>query len=93
MPVARRVLGEGHRVTLKTRWTYASSLCEDPDATLDDLNEAVTTLEDVERTARRVLGGTHPLTGNIDGYLGQVHEILGARKETQPAENLAEEVD
>ena len=29
-------------------------------ATLDDLREAVTTLEDTERIARRVLGGAHP---------------------------------
>ena len=65
----------------------------DADATVDDLGEAVGMLLQTARTARRVLGGAHPLTGNIDGYLGQVHEILGARKETQPAENLAEEVD
>ena len=80
MPVARRVLGEGHRVTLKTRWTYASSLCEDPDATLDDLNEAVTTLEDVERTARRVLGGTHPTTRRIEAALRESRAALRARE-------------
>ena len=62
-------------------------------ATLDDLREAVATLEDTARTARRVLGGAHPLTGNIGEYLREVHGILRARKETQPAENLAEEVD
>ena len=33
---------------------------EDDAATLDDLREAVTTLEDAERIARRVLGGAHP---------------------------------
>ena len=41
---------------------YALALCNDPDATLDDVREAVTTLEDTERTARRVLGGAHPVT-------------------------------
>ena len=60
MPVARRVLGEGHSVTLKMRMVYAGTLYEDTDATLDDLHEAVTTLGDTERTARRVLGGTYP---------------------------------
>ena len=35
-------------------------------ATLDDLREAVTTLEGTERTARRVLGGAHPLTTGIE---------------------------
>ena len=38
----------------------------DTGATLDDLREAVTTLEDTERTARRVLGGAHPLTKSIE---------------------------
>ena len=34
----------------------------DDGATLDDLREAVTTLEETARTARRVLGGAHPVT-------------------------------
>ena len=48
LPVARRVLTDSNEITLKMRWSYALSLYEDPDATLDDLNEAVTTLEDVD---------------------------------------------
>ena len=35
---------------------------EDPGATLDDLRDAVTTLEDTARIARRVFGGAHPTT-------------------------------
>ena len=35
-------------------------------ATLDDYREAVTTLEDAERIARRVLGNAHPLTTGIE---------------------------
>ena len=31
-------------------------------STLGDLREAVTRLEETERTARRVLGGAHPVT-------------------------------
>ena len=84
MPVARRVLGEGHRVTLKTRWTYASSLCEDPDATLDDLNEAVTTLEDARRIARRVFGGAHPITGGLGRDLIKARAALRARETPSP---------
>ena len=56
---------------------------EDPDATLDDLHEAVTTLEEIERTARRVLGGAHPLLEMFEEYLRQSRAILAAR-ETQP---------
>ena len=55
MPVARRVLGESNDVTLRTRCNYAQALYKDEGATLDDLHEAVTTLEETERTARRVL--------------------------------------
>ena len=42
------------------RMNYARALCQADGATLDDIREAVTTLEDLERTAQRVLGGTHP---------------------------------
>ena len=38
-------------------------------ATLDDLREAVTTLEETARLARRVLGGAHPTTVRIEGAL------------------------
>ena len=66
IPVARRVLGENDDRTLKMRLIYARALYKDPGATLDDLREAVTTLEEAERTARRVLGGAHPLTVTIE---------------------------
>ena len=69
MPVARRILGEGNEVTLKMRLLYARALFSDPGATLDDLREAARTLEDMAPTARRVLGGAHPLTGNIERSL------------------------
>ena len=55
--------------TLRMRCSSAEALCTDPGATLDDLHEAVTTLEETERTARRVLGGAHPLTEAIGVYL------------------------
>ncbi len=45
IPVARRVLGESHELTLRIRLGYAQTLYGDPGATLDDLREAVTTLE------------------------------------------------
>ena len=66
MPVARRVLGGNNGSTLKMRWHYAEALYDDPDATLDDLREAVTTLEETARTARRVLGDEHPTTTGIE---------------------------
>ena len=83
IPLARRILGEGATLTLRTRWNYARALYEDPAATLDDLREAVTTLEEIERTARRVFGGAHPLTSAIKQDLQTSRELLDAR-ETQP---------
>ena len=81
MPVARRVLGENDSLTLTMRWNYARSLwlCEDTGPTLADLREAVTTLEDTERIARRVLGGAHPLTMDIENDLQKAQAALYAR--------------
>ena len=81
MPISRRVLGESHRLTLKMRKMYGEALYENPaGATLDDLREAVTTLEDVERTARRVFGGAHPNTMGIEGSLRDARAALRARE-------------
>ena len=57
----------------------------DTGATLDDLREAVTTLEDTERIARQVLGGAHPLTVDIERELRNAQAVLRAREETQGA--------
>ena len=84
MPVARRVLGENDETTLRMGWEYARALYRDNVATLDDHREAVTTLEDVERTARRVLGGAHPLTTAIEQCLRDAQAALRAR-ETPPS--------
>ena len=71
------------------RKSYAGVLYLDPDATLDDLREAVTTLEETERNARRVLGGAHPLTEGIEEDLNDVRAALRAR-ETALAGALAD---
>ena len=83
--VAQRVLGANHAVTLKMRSTYAGALHEDPAATLDDLREAVTTLEEIEPSARRVLGGAHPTTKVIEYDLPKARAALAAR-ESPPSE-------
>ena len=67
--VARRVLGDNNRLTFRMRWCYAMALYEDPAATLDDLREAKTRLEELAPYARRVLGGAHPLTTGIERSL------------------------
>ena len=53
---------------------------EDPGATLDDLREAVKTLEDTAPTARRVLGSAHPNTMGIERALRDARAALRARE-------------
>ena len=79
MPVARRVLGKNNDLTLKMRWLYPIALYKDTSATLDDLREAVATLEDTERTARRVMGGAHPITTGMELSLRNARAVLRAR--------------
>ena len=80
MPVARRVLGEGDMVTLGIRQIYAGALYADEGATLDDLHEAVTMLEDTTRITRRVFGGAHPLTAGMECDLHKARAALRARE-------------
>ena len=79
VPVARRVLGDNVETTLKLRWIHAAALYEDPNAALDDLREAVTTLEETTQIARRVLGAAHPVTAEIEYYLRDARAALRAR--------------
>ena len=79
LPVARRVLGESNDIAIITRWNYARALYEDPAATHGDLHEAVNTLEETERTARRMLGGAHPTTAAIERNLRASRDALYAR--------------
>ena len=78
IPIARRVLGESKDTTLRMRWMYAEAPYSADGATLEDIREAVNELEDTERTARRVLGGAHPITGSIEKGLQQARETLAA---------------
>ena len=64
-------------------WSYAKALFADPAATLDDLREAVTTLEETTRTAQRVLGGAHPTAVDIEVSLRNARAALATR-ETPP---------
>ena len=80
VPVARRVLGNDHIQTIKMRWRYAEALYEDANASLEDMREVATTLEDTGRTARRVLGGAHPVTKGIGCHLQTARATLRARE-------------
>ena len=54
--------------------------CQDSGATLDDLREAVETSEEIERTARRVFGGTHPTAKEMENVLKRARAALRARE-------------
>ena len=81
----RRRIGSLHR------WNYANALYKDKGATLNDLRDAVTTLKETERIARRVLGGQHPLTTGIERNLRYARAALAVR-ETQPSSPPSERV-
>ena len=76
MPVFRRVFGASHEGTVRMNKMYAEALYKDPAATLDDLREAVTTLEDTARIARRVFGGAHPIARWIESGLRDARIVL-----------------
>ena len=63
---------------------YPTALYNDTGATLDDLREAVATLEDAEPTARRVLGSAHPLAKTIGNNLRTARATLCAREPPPP---------
>ena len=92
VPVARRVLGEDHELTLMMRKIYAGALCKGGRATFNDLREAVRTYEDTKRIARRVLGGAHPLTVDIENNLrcARAHEELFRAHATGDMSSLRE---
>jgi hypothetical protein len=80
IPVAQRVLGDGDEMTIGMRGNYARSLYRDPNATLDDIREAVTILEEIAPTARRSLDGAHSLLSNILKSLRYARAALRARE-------------
>ena len=80
MPVARRVLGVNHILMLMLRINYAQALCRDPAGTLVDVRESVETYKDSEQIARRVLGGSHPLTTQIEEEFRDARAVQRARE-------------
>ena len=64
---------------LNMRWLYAAALSKSTGATLNDIREAATTLEETERTARRVLGSAHPITKGIERELQMSAAAYSAR--------------
>ena len=81
MLVSQRVLGDCDHCTLTFKKRFAQTLYEDERATLGDLREAVKTLVETARIARRVLGGAHPDVVGIEGSLRNARTVLRARED------------
>ena len=71
------------------RSIHAAALCNDTSATLNDFREAVTTLEETERTARRVFGGAHPLTTETERDLQFARGTLAAHESQSPGSSYS----
>ena len=84
IPLARRVFGENNEITLRMSYNYAEALHLDLGATLDDLREAVETLEETGRIARRVLGSAHPTVAQMERALQRARAALRARETPPP---------
>ena len=78
IPVARRLLGESHDLTIRLRSTYAVALYESPNATPDNLREAIKQLEEAGRITQRVYGGAHPNVAGIECDLQNARAALRA---------------
>ena len=63
-----------------SRDCFSGPAYRDPGATLADLREAVTILEEIDRTARRVYGNTNPLTIQIKLHLENARADLRAHE-------------
>lgn len=84
LPVARHVFGESDRITLRMRTIYAEALYEDTGAALEELREAVNTIEDTVRIARHVFGSAHPTVKGFEEDLKRSQEALHARETPSP---------
>ena len=84
MPVARRVLGEFHEVTIKMLWVHADILCENNSSTLDDLRELLNTLEDSARGAKQVYGASHPFAKGFLYHIECSRLVIAARETPSP---------
>ena len=81
IPVARRVAGENHELTLSMMWIYANTLSMNESATVADLSEAVRTLEYVAMSYKRVMGASHPETSRVQKDLDATRATLARARE------------
>ena len=72
VPVARRVLGTEHAITLSLREDLACATLGG-ESSVEEKREALQMLEDTVAVMRRVLGPAHPDTVHAQGWLKKVY--------------------
>ena len=88
----RGTAGFAHVSCLAEQAKILYAEAEDADAPLDDVREAVTTLDGTVRIARRVLGGDHPTVSTMEGDLEGARAALRFR-ESGDVESIREAVE
>ena len=76
LPIARRVCGDAHDITLGHRFALSRSIVLNPDATQEDLRGAKEELEGLLRTTRRVFGNSHPRVELVRNLLELANDRL-----------------
>ena len=89
------ILGENHDRTLCLLRTLAQALFMSHDATREDLNEAVSILEDNLRVTRQIYGREHPEAKTLEQNLGmaRMFQMMPRPGDGRPAAPPAEERD
>mmetsp|Transcript_14232 Transcript_14232/g.44062 ORF Transcript_14232/g.44062 Transcript_14232/m.44062 type:complete len:118 (+) Transcript_14232:3-356(+) len=80
LALATESLGPTHQSTIFASVRLCGSLVEDPAATHDDLNEAVSLAEDALQKRRRILGPAHPSTRFSERVLKRAREKLQSKE-------------
>ena len=76
LPIARRVCGDAHDLTLGHRYILPRSIVLNPDATQDNLRVAKEELEDLLPTTRRIFGNSHPRVELVRNLLDMANRRL-----------------
>ena len=76
LPLARRVLGADHHMTLRLAHDYAYAVLECAAPSRDELVFAEKLLEDTVRRLRRVLGPEHPVTQKAEDDMPKIRRRI-----------------
>ena len=79
LPIARRVYGDAHDLTLGHRYMLPRSIVLNPDATQENLRVAKGELEDLLPTTRRIFGNSHPRVELVRNLLEGANQRLSSQ--------------